>query len=190
MANSNSGIGRLIVYLVILIIGFGVGYWVSNKTGQGSNTLALSDTLSTGALLQGPQSHPVSDSLAKKMIADYVNENDTSRRPIKTDSGQNLRGYFINRGPLDHILKNKSITGISIYLGVDSLARVRKSKDRVYTLIYMGATINNAYKPGGTEPRLINGMATGDSTVYDFAQPCPNNCGTFLILHDKGKPKK
>ena len=189
MANSNSGFGKLISYLVILIIGFGLGYWVSHKTGPGSSTAPLSDT-SVGALLPGPHSRPISDTLAQKLMAEYNSENDTARRPIKNDAGQNLRGYFIDRGPLDHILKNPNITGISIYLGVDSLARLRRFRDRVYTLIYMGATINKSYKVGGAEPMLINGMGTGDSTVYDFAQPCPSTCGTFLTLHDKGKAKK
>ncbi|MGZ3756964.1 MAG: hypothetical protein ACXVJE_17200, partial [Mucilaginibacter sp.] len=162
---------------------------VSHKTGQGSSTPTLNDT-AAGATLPGPHSRPISDSLAQKLMAEYNAENDTAKRPIKNDAGQNLRGYFINRGPLDHILKNPNVTGISIYLGVDSLARLRRFRDRVYTLIYMGATINKKYTIGGSEPKLINGMGTGDSTVYDFAQPCPNACGTFLTLHDKGKSKK
>ncbi len=186
MENSTSGFSKIIGYLAILIIGFGLGYWLSHKTGQGSNSSSMGDT----TYLSGPHSHRISDSLAHKLMADYINENDTTRRPIKNDSGQNLRGFFINRQPLDNILKNKSIGGISIYLGVDSLAHATGNKNKVYTLIYMGGSYNPKFKLGGTESKIFNKITGSDTSTYDFAEPCPNACGTFLTVKTNGKTKK
>jgi len=188
MENS-SPFGKIIGYLLILAVGFGAGYLVFHKapaiTNQAQSTTTTRKIFKGLASSGTTESHAMADSLAKILIAEYGVENGKSPRPLLTADGNLLRGFFVTRGPLDKILKDTTVDGISFYLGVDSTAHALHKKEAMYTLIYIGGKFNPGYTQGGHASRILNGVgAGGDTTAYDFSAPCPIACGTLLQKAD------
>jgi len=186
----SSPFGKIIGYLLTLAIGFGGGYLVYHKaptatqsTSNATTRKVFKSMASTGTT----ESHAIPDSLAKILIAEYGVENSKSPRPLLTKDGYLLRGFFITRGPLDKILRDTTIDGVSFYLGVDSTAHAQHKKEAMYTLIYLGGKFNPGYTQGGKVPQILDGFglgASGDTSVYDFAGNCPTACGTLLQKAD------
>lgn len=190
MENS-SPFGKIIGYLLVLAIGFGGGYLAFHKAPatatQSTANTTTRKVFKSLAATGTSESHAMPDSLAKILIAEYGVENSKSPRPLLTSDGNLLRGFFITRGPLDKILKDTTIDGISFYLGVDSTAHAQHKKEAMYTLIYLGGQFNPRYTQGGKQPRILDGFglgASGDTTTYDFSAPCPVACGTLLGTAD------
>jgi len=190
MEKSTSGFSKFLGYFITLLIGLLIGYFVCKKTGSATTAPMAGDTTKVALTNTDTISHHISDSLAHVLIAQFQSENSKADNPLKNNKGDLLNGFFIDRQPLDHILKDKTISGISVYLAKDSTAHVTRKPDRMYTLVYIGGRYNKAYKIGGSLPKIINMAAVSDTDTFDYVKPCPDACGDFLSLTKKAPLKK
>jgi hypothetical protein len=197
---------KLVLPIITLIVGFIAGYYTSREKcpeisfADSKNLTAESKTQlnklyadsSFGLADQDTISHHISDSLAHVLIQEFQDQNGSALFPLKTINGQHLKGYFIDRKPLDFILKDKTFDGISVYFAKDSTAHVLGKTNRTFTLIYMGGKYNKNYRAGvGTDTRILNVAATGTDSLYDFIKPCPDFCGGFISpTADKNKANR
>lgn len=168
--------------IVLLLAGLAAGYFIGQKTSadfinqkEAFRKEILDDARKNSfKLVAFRSSDTIERNLAKKLIKDFKNENDTAKIPImaasSTSAKDKLEGFYIDRLPFDKILADKSLTGISFYM-----AKHPKSsgpKDKTYTLIYIGAK---------KQPKMTK---TGDTIVndwpaYDYIDPCPTVCGSL-----------
>lgn len=186
--------------IIGLVIGLIAGYyWGKSKsdikphTGSSSssftkapdNAFTLVDPNDTSA---GPGiSRHIGDSLAYVLIKDFQAKNESSPNPLMTEKGP-LKGYFIEREPIEAILKDThNWDGISVYLATASKNEMN-TNNRRYTMIYMGAKYKAGYGPHDATIQVTNmtdaqltKRSTGvdDSLAYDFVKPCPTVCGDF-----------
>src|SRR5581483_2374829 len=184
---------RVLLFIIGLIIGFASGYLL---LGKGNHEVDFTDKSflerlkgfyrrESFGLTQDSVSHRISPALARVLISKYRSQNRKAIFPLRTIYDSLLHGYYIDRRPLDTILMDKSFTGVSFYIAKDSAANAAGKTNRTFTLVYMGAKYvkqTNTY---------INIDANGNTaTPYDFIQPCPPYCGTFLETAAKDRKMK
>lgn len=170
---------KLLLPLICLIVGVAAGYyWAKSKCDASSG-----DKNPPPSTHNDKMPNHIDTALAKKLIQEYQKENNASPYQLQTYEGKPLKGYFIDRAALDTILKDKSQSGISIYLATDNRVPPGQSRARKYTLIYMGGRYTR------DSSRIINGPVKtnsvkskggdDDNFSFDFSRPCPNACGNF-----------
>jgi hypothetical protein len=104
---------------------------------------------------------------AKSLITEYKQQNASPGGPaIKTNEGQLLSGYFLDRQSLETILSNPKVEGVSLHLAKhpDSVG----SAENYFTVVYAGAEPNTS--PNPATPYVNTGAVYGD------VPPCPNFC--------------
>lgn len=130
-----------------------------------------------------PSSHRIDSLNAKKLIAAFKKECQNAPFPMQNSDGTPLEGYFIDRGPLDKILRNKKWDGVSVCFAKDSTAFTQGDSRPVYTLIYMGGRYNKDSSKVSHVPLKIKSniklTGSGDTLTFDFVKPCPTVCNDF-----------
>jgi hypothetical protein len=159
---------KLFLPLVTLIIGLVAGYLVCKSSGSHSfddeKQAFIEKTKMT--FKDVPATVITNRVTIKRMRQEFLDE---SRGLMYGQDGQkSLKGYYVDRDDLDSLLKHKEFTGISVNFGKhpDYLGL----KDRVYTLMLMGAIKKNK-----TDKSYVD----VDDKVYDHVEICPDVCGTF-----------
>ena len=107
----------------------------------------------------------IDTALAKKMITAFSAEQDISNFPLKTLSGENLRGFYIRKEIFETLINAKGANGIRLMF-----AKLPDGGSKAYTLIIYGTKISTALKGGYDK----NDPTMG---VYEYIDPCPKNCG-------------
>jgi hypothetical protein len=181
--------------LIALVIGLGGGYYWGKSKCNPQNSSFDFKNLSEGdkadlakfyeensfVLAGKDSSRPIKKPLAYKLIMAFQNQNESRVMPfpVRTVHGK-AKGYFIDRAPIEKILKNPSWSGISVFFAKDQTAPT--GSKRIYTLIYMGGRYN------ADSTKVTNHLKTGqilargdgsDTLAYDFVKPCPTVCSDF-----------
>jgi len=105
---------------------------------------------------------------AQSLIQEYQQQNAAPEGPAnKTHEGHHLKGFFLDRASLEHLLSNPNAAGVSLYLAKHP-DHVGSPENRL-TLLYSGAEANTA--EGGDAPTYIT---TGP--MYGDTPPCPTYC--------------
>jgi hypothetical protein len=102
---------------------------------------------------------------AKSLIQEYRNQNSAAGGPaLVTPDKKPHHGFFIDRQSLEDALSNPNVVGISLNLAKHP--DYAGKPDRVFTLVYSGATLGASGEP----PYESAG------NIYCKPPPCPPNC--------------
>lgn len=109
-----------------------------------------------------PEWKPIETVEAQSWMAQYEKEANGLWYPLKTDSGQILRGFYIPRQMIDTIYaQDSTCDGFRIYLGKRTGAPKRN-----YCLVFVGT------KPAARKSKISEDFGK----YYDYVDPCPTNC--------------
>src|SRR6478752_126744 len=107
---------KIMLPLALLLAGLAVGYFIGKKTSadfinqkEAFRKEVLDDARRNSFKLEAfRSSDTIERNLAKKLIKDFKNENDTAKIPImassSTSAKNKLEGFYIDRLPFDKIL--------------------------------------------------------------------------------------
>jgi len=112
----------------------------------------------------------IDPALAKSLINEFRTQNKAAAENAwKTNDGQPINGFFIDRESLQNIMNDGEVVGIHVYFAKHP--DFAGKPDNVNTIAITGAKTNKA--PGGTTPYV------NDGEIYDFMPPCPPVCGSM-----------
>lgn len=170
---------KIIIPLILLVVGLATGYFIGHKSSEDfidqKATFRAKILSEIGAetfkLAGSSRSRPIRKDSAELMIKDFRVQNDGSAIGMLTAKGEYIKGFYINKEPIEEILKS-SATGISFYFAKhpDMIG----SKKRYYTLVYVGAKQTITKTAVGSDTTYVN-----DGPVYDYVDPCPKACGQY-----------
>lgn len=113
---------------------------------------------------------PIPYVLAKDIITQFIK--DSSKYKIKTLDNRSLKGFWIDSGAIYKMLRqDPTCNGIRIYLAKSPLNHDENKK--VMSLVFI------ATKSDPTAKSLNKDVFDENALIYDFVDPCPDNCGTI-----------
>jgi hypothetical protein len=118
----------------------------------------------------------IDKALAQTLINAYRAQNSSTDGPaLLTPDNQFLNGFFIDRNSLDSILSDSEVAGISIHFAKHP--DFPTGDQRIFTIIFAGATPNPGYVKGNGMPPYLNTDHT-----WDQVEPCPPVCADLISI--------
>jgi hypothetical protein len=170
---------KFIFPIITLILGLLIGYFIP-KNGAGVNKkIAVADSLAstpfkfipgTSDTARNPLSQVFPRAKAIQNITDFQTLNQAAGTSgIQGTSGA-FNGFYIDAPSLNAILADKSLTGISFYLGKHP--DHPGTTDKILSVYFTGAKTNPNAPPQFDNPTT--------SDVYEYVLPCPPACGNLV----------
>jgi hypothetical protein len=162
---------KLIVPILCFFLGLILSYFIC-KSREGKLT---KDTLQQELISFLPsnedklapfKSAPIDRAFAKFLIREFQ----TKPHLLETSGGMPLKAFYIDSAALNNILRQKDCAGIRIYIGMNP--HVPGTEKKAYTLIFSGTKDDNGGLNGGKPLDIVSDV------LYEFVDPCPDNCDT------------